>query len=119
MNNLIDFEAEICNDIDKGDIINYSWDFDFTDGIQKQKFGREVNYTYKLAGIYKITLTIADGIVEKSTFTTINITKSSSDGPTDSGDDKESEINNYIWLVALVIIIIVLLFFTLNYKQIF
>ncbi len=111
INEPIEFLAENCYDIDKGDIINYSWDFDFTNGIQKENFGRKVNHSYKIAGIYKITLTITDGKVEKSTFIILNITKSTKPSPISPIDDiiKSSGENNFVWAILLGIMIMIII----------
>jgi hypothetical protein len=112
-NQLIDFQAAISEDIDIGDTIIYSWDFDFIDGIQEEKFGRNVNYTYDLPGRYRVTLTISDGTVEKSTFILVNITKSGT-GPTNgdgktNGNGDEPKDSDYFLIAMIVIIIIVVI----------
>jgi hypothetical protein len=108
-NELVEFQAGICEDIDIGDIITYSWDFDFSNGIQQEKLGRVVNHSYKTAGIYKVTLTISDGTVQKSTFVLANITKS--DTGTNGGGEtngKGSKIDNFSIAIIVIIIIAVL-----------
>lgn len=40
--------------------LKYSWDFDANDGIQEDKVGQNVSYTYRKAGKYKVTLTVSD-----------------------------------------------------------
>ena len=107
INKPIDFLADNCYDIDFGDVINYSWDFDFTDGIQRDKVGRMVNNTYEVPGKYKITLSITDGTVKKSTFIILNITKPTTPEIIDQGDDKKSETDNNLLLIVIVIIVII------------
>jgi PKD repeat protein len=110
---LVEFQAGICQDIDIGDIITYSWDFDFSNGIQQDKLGREVNHTYVAPGKYKVTLTISDGTVHKSTFILVNITKSGT-GPTNGGEvtngngDGQKD-SDYLLIAMIVIVIIIVL----------
>jgi hypothetical protein len=40
--------------------LKYSWDFDAKDGIQQDKVGQSVSYTYRKAGTYTVTLTVSD-----------------------------------------------------------
>jgi PKD repeat protein len=49
--------------------LKYSWDFDAKDGIQEDQVGQVVTHTYRKAGTYKVTLTVADldGLKKPST----------------------------------------------------
>ncbi len=40
--------------------LKYSWDFDAKDGVQEDKVGQNVSYTFRKAGKYKVTLTVSD-----------------------------------------------------------
>jgi hypothetical protein len=40
--------------------LKFSWDFDSSDGIQQDAVGRTVNYTFRKAGKYTVTLTVSD-----------------------------------------------------------
>jgi hypothetical protein len=44
-----------------GNFMNYSWDFDDTDGIQVDSIGDKVTHNYTNEGIYNATLTVSDG----------------------------------------------------------
>jgi PKD repeat protein len=127
INDKIDLQAGIVHDIDKIDVINYSWDFDFTDGIQSQKFGQKANHTYEYAGKYKITLTITDGIIQKSTFITLNITESGLPKPNGNGNGNgqgtepdgksQSDIYNWVIIAIVAILIILIIGFLLFYQR--
>jgi PKD repeat protein len=110
-NELVEFQAGICQDIDIGDTITYSWDFDFIDGIQKEKLGQNVNHTYDLPGRYKVTLTISDGTIQKSTFIVINITSTSptNGGGETNGNGDGSKDSDYFLIAMIVVIIIIIL----------
>ncbi len=43
-----------------GQAINYSWDFDDTNGIQVEATGATVSHAYADEGVYTVTLTVAD-----------------------------------------------------------
>jgi len=43
-----------------GQPINYSWDFDDSDGIQMDATGATVNHVYMNEGVYTVTLTVSD-----------------------------------------------------------
>lgn len=44
-----------------GNIINYSWDFDASDGIQVDSEGGKVEHIYDVEGVYTVTLMVSDG----------------------------------------------------------
>tara|TARA_B100001123_G_scaffold297107_1_gene331407 strand:- start:748 stop:1944 length:1197 start_codon:yes stop_codon:yes gene_type:complete len=56
----ITFDASATIDRD-GDILVYMWDFDDSNGIQREKSGSEVTWEYSVEGTYVVTLTVEDG----------------------------------------------------------
>lgn len=54
-----------------GEIINYSWDFDASDGIQNDSTKKKSEHTYVQEGIYTVTLTVDDGNTSDSDTCTI------------------------------------------------
>jgi len=63
----VTFDASTSTD-DKG-IASYSWDFDASNGITSDATTKIATKTYTTAGIYTVTLTVADTIGQKSTDT--------------------------------------------------
>ena len=57
---VVEFDAS--NYYDPATIANYSWDFDASNGIQKERYRKIVNHTYENAGIYFVTLTVTDNV---------------------------------------------------------
>tara|TARA_Y100000746_G_scaffold3341_1_gene3096 strand:- start:28 stop:1230 length:1203 start_codon:yes stop_codon:yes gene_type:complete len=56
----ITFDASATIDRD-GDNLIFLWDFDDSDGIQREESGSEVTWEYNLEGTYIVTLTVEDG----------------------------------------------------------
>jgi len=56
----ITFDASATIDRD-GDVLVYMWDFDDSDGIQREESGSEVTWEYAVEGTYIVTLTVEDG----------------------------------------------------------
>lgn len=71
INSEVTFNGSNSTD-DKG-IISYTWDFDWSDGIQIDAIGAIVKHTYSVAGKYKATLTVTD-ISGNSNSDTVNVT---------------------------------------------
>ena len=55
----ITFDASATVDRD-GDILVFIWDFDDSDGLQREEAGAEVTWTYAVPGTYTVTLTVED-----------------------------------------------------------
>jgi len=55
------------------DTLSYSWDFDFSDGIQEDATGTGATHTYVDEGIYTITLTVNDGTTISSDTLTVTV----------------------------------------------
>ena len=93
--------------------MTYSWDFDFTDGIQDDQLGHLVNHSYNVGGRYKVTLTVSDGLVKKSTFIFINITTSDTPGtddPTKESSRRDTvELDTGLLLLVIIIIAVIIL----------
>lgn len=56
----ITFDASATIDRD-GDVLVFMWDFDDSDGIQREESGSEVTWEYAVEGTYTVTLTVEDG----------------------------------------------------------
>ena len=56
----ITFDASATIDRD-GDTLIFLWDFDNSDGIQREESGSEVTWEYNIEGTYIVTLTVEDG----------------------------------------------------------
>ena len=56
----ITFDASATIDRD-GDNLIFLWDFDDSDGIQREESGSEVTWEYNIEGSYVVTLTVEDG----------------------------------------------------------
>ena len=56
----ITFDASATIDRD-GDSLVFLWDFDSSDGIQREESGSEVTWEYNIEGTYIVTLTVEDG----------------------------------------------------------
>jgi PKD repeat protein len=61
-NKTVLFGSRVCFDGSEstGDNISYEWDFDASDGIQRDAIGSTVNHTYETPGVYTVTLTVTD-----------------------------------------------------------
>ena len=57
---IITFDASATIDRD-GDNLIFLWDFDDSDGIQREESGSEVTWEYNIEGTYVVTLTVEDG----------------------------------------------------------
>jgi PKD repeat protein len=60
VNATVYFDGSGSSDPD-GDTLTYSWDFDRSNGIQKDATGVNVSHVYTTAGIFRVTLTVNDG----------------------------------------------------------
>ncbi|MFO8050237.1 MAG: PQQ-binding-like beta-propeller repeat protein [Thermoplasmatota archaeon] len=49
-----------------GDSLSYYWDFDSSDGIDREKVGKVVDKIYYTPGVYIVTLTVSDGTTSVS-----------------------------------------------------
>ncbi len=56
----ISFDASATIDRD-GDSLVFMWDFDASNGIQREESGSEVTWEYAVEGTYIVTLTVEDG----------------------------------------------------------
>ena len=56
----ITFDASATIDRD-GDVLVFMWDFDDSNGIQREESGSEVTWEYTVEGTYIVTLTVEDG----------------------------------------------------------
>jgi PKD repeat protein len=54
------FDGSGSSDPDS-DPLTYSWDFDYTNGIQEDATGVQVSHTYTNTGNFRVTLTVSDG----------------------------------------------------------
>ncbi|MDG6223980.1 MAG: PQQ-binding-like beta-propeller repeat protein [Candidatus Thermoplasmatota archaeon] len=88
---------------DDGDELTFSWDFDLSNGIQREKVGPKVDHTYYEVGTYTVTLTVYDGTDTETRTITLTII------------DDESEQNGidqatlFLLLLAFVIMLAVAL----------
>jgi len=60
VNATVYFDGSGSSDPD-GDTLTYSWDFDRSNGIQKDATGANVSHVYTTAGVFRVTLTVNDG----------------------------------------------------------
>ena len=73
VNRVLLFDASGSYDPD-GDELFFKWDFDKSNGIEREKVGSKVDHTYEKEGVYTITVTVSDGtkdVVEEITITVI------------------------------------------------
>jgi len=61
VNDTVHFDGSGSSDPD-GDALTYSWDFDRSNGIQRDATGANVSHVYTVAGVYRVTLTVSDGL---------------------------------------------------------
>jgi PKD repeat protein len=59
--------------------LNYTWDFDDSDGLQADATGIEAVTSYEDSGIYTVTLTVSDGQFESTDTCRITVTPTSPD----------------------------------------
>lgn len=79
-----------------GDSLSYSWDFDASDGIQKDSKLLAPTHVYNKAGAYSVTLTVSDG-TDGST-DTITIKVNPNFPPVvDLGDDLTAAVNEWVF----------------------
>tara|TARA_B100000131_G_scaffold322503_1_gene376661 strand:- start:887 stop:2089 length:1203 start_codon:yes stop_codon:yes gene_type:complete len=92
----ITFDASATIDRD-GDTLIFLWDFDDSDGIQREESGSEVTWEYNVEGTYVVTLTVEDGQFSQTKTTEIEVIPKDSVRPeADAGsrmgvDDCEGE----------------------------
>jgi len=60
VNATVFFDGSKSSDPD-GDTLTYSWDFDRSNGIQKDATGVNVSHVYTSPGVFRVTLTVNDG----------------------------------------------------------
>jgi PKD repeat protein len=60
INATVYFDGSGSSDSD-GDTLTYSWDFDRSNGIQRDATGVNVSHVYATAGVFRVTLTVSDG----------------------------------------------------------
>lgn len=56
-----------------GDTLSYYWDFDASDGIDREKAGKVVDKIFYSPGVYRITLTVSDGTTSVSKNLTVTV----------------------------------------------
>lgn len=94
------FDASGSYDEDE-DPLTFSWDFDESNGIKKEKVGPKVDHTYDDPGVYVITLTISDSsdtVTKKITITVI-----------EDSDDTPTELGTFLIIIILVAFLLILL----------
>ncbi|MGA1821323.1 MAG: PQQ-binding-like beta-propeller repeat protein [Thermoplasmatota archaeon] len=94
------FDASGSYDED-GDTITWSWDFDESNGIKKEKAGPKVDHVYDEPGVYTITLTVSDSsdsVTKKITITVI-----------EDKDENGSELGTFLVIIILVAFLLILL----------
>jgi len=69
---VITFDASATIDRD-GDILVFMWDFDDSNGIQREESGSEVTWEYAVEGTYIVTLTVEDGQFSQTMTKEINV----------------------------------------------
>ena len=69
---IITFDASATIDRD-GDSLIFLWDFDDSDGIQREESGNEVTWEYNVEGTYVVTLTVEDGQFSQTKTTEIEV----------------------------------------------
>ncbi|MFW3145483.1 MAG: PQQ-binding-like beta-propeller repeat protein [Thermoplasmatota archaeon] len=108
----VQFSAEGTVDPD-GDPLTYYWDFDASDGIDRDKVGSVVSHVYYTAGVYRVTLTVTDGTTSVSKNMTVTVIG-------DSEDDGTSWVERYLPLILAsiiaILIIAVVIFIVLSRK---
>ena len=78
VNDTVYFDGSGSSDPD-GDTLTYSWDFDRSNGIQRDATGPNVSHAYASTGVYRVTLTVSDGVQVSSD--ECNVTVKSVGGP--------------------------------------
>ncbi len=78
-------------------IVNYSWDFDASDGIQSDATGAVVSHLYPTFGTYTATLTVCDAAGNNAT-DTVNITVT--EVRADAGPDQTVDEDTTVYLDA-------------------
>ncbi|WP_455391591.1 DNRLRE domain-containing protein [[Eubacterium] cellulosolvens] len=105
------FTAKSVDDPD-GDFLNYSWDFDYMDGIGEDAVGEEVVWKFQDEGEWVITLTVDDGNGGTNTTTKrIQVLKPpEKGGKSDDGGIMLGSVGGIpiIFLILLIIIIVIL-----------
>ncbi len=108
----IKFEAKNLSDPD-GDNLNYSWDFDDTDGIQEDARGLFIDWTYEKEGSYTVTLTVDDGN-GGTNFTTQKIQVIEPESKDEDGEDSAAVLGSVsgiptLYIIIVIIVIVILL----------
>ena len=88
---------------DDGDELTFSWDFDLSNGIQREKVGPKVDHVYYEVGSYTVTLTISDGTDTVTRTISLTIIDDDSTGP------KLDQATLFLLLLAFVIMLAVAL----------
>jgi hypothetical protein len=92
------FDASGSYDED-GDELSFSWDFDNSDGIEREKVGEKVDHTYDEEGVYTITVTVSDGVSEVKKEITLTVIE----------EEEEGSSQWYVAAIILVSFILILL----------
>jgi hypothetical protein len=108
----VKFVAREVNDPD-GDDLNYTWDFDDTDGLTIDDRGEEVFWTYPTDGTYTVTLTVDDGnggtSVVKHTVEVVKPPKIKKDDGGGLALDASVGGVNILYIIIIIIVVIVIL----------
>jgi outer membrane protein assembly factor BamB len=88
---LLSFDGSSSFDPD-GDLISFAWNF----GDGTSAVGKTVSHTYPAAGTYTVTLTVSDGLAEKSASLTVTVT-SAGGSPDDDFNRVDSTTLGHGW----------------------
>ena len=81
VNATVFFDGSKSSDPD-GDTLTYSWDFDRSNGIQKDATGANVSHAYSTPGVYRVTLTVNDGTAVDNDECNITVRAAGNNQPT-------------------------------------
>ncbi|MEA3558782.1 MAG: PQQ-binding-like beta-propeller repeat protein [Candidatus Thermoplasmatota archaeon] len=74
----VQFSGDGSSDPD-GDTLSYYWDFDASNGIDREKAGPVVDNIFYSPGVYKVTLTVSDGTTSVSKNVTVTVVEDDKD----------------------------------------
>jgi PKD repeat protein len=80
VNATVYFDGSGSSDPD-GDTITYSWDFDRSNGISRDATGANVSHVYTVTGVYRVTLTVSDGVQFGTDETNITVRSGANNPP--------------------------------------
>jgi outer membrane protein assembly factor BamB len=92
------FDATASYDPD-GSPVEFSWDFDLSNGIQREEVKGKVDHVYYEVGIYTVTLTITDGVETAVKSITVTVIE----------DEKENETIDQTTLFLLLLAFVAIL----------